>query len=184
MIIPNVNVLSDGQLKEVTDILTAYGCKVMVITGAERCVYAIVGDERNDDMVTKIEGLPYINRVDRIQSPHKLMDIRSSLATHRVKMGGIVLGTEPFFCAGPCTIDPKNPNLTIETAHAVKEAGAHALRGGVWKPRTNPYSYQGDAKALLVLMEASRQTGLPVDTEVMDEEHLRLAIEALSLIHI
>ena len=178
MIIPNVNVLSDGQLKEVTDILTAYGCKVMVITGAERCVYAIVGDERNDDMVTKIEGLPYINRVDRIQSPHKLMDIRSSLATHRVKMGGIVLGTEPFFCAGPCTIDPKNPNLTIETAHAVKEAGAHALRGGVWKPRTNPYSYQGDAKALLVLMEASRQTGLPVDTEVMDEEHLRLAIEA------
>ena len=58
MIIPNVNALSDGQLQEVTDILTAYGCKVMVIKGAERSVYAIVGDERNDDMVTKIEGLP------------------------------------------------------------------------------------------------------------------------------
>ena len=178
MIIPNVNALSDAQLKEVTDILAAYGCKLMVIKGQERCVYAIVGDERNDDMVTKIEGLPYIDRVDLIQSPHKLMDIRSSLATHRVKMGGIELGREPFFCAGPCTIDPKNPNLTIETAHAVKEAGAHALRGGVWKPRTNPYSYQGDAKALDILMEASRQTGLPVDTEVMDGEQLRLALEA------
>ena len=106
------------------------------------------------------------------------MDTRCSLATHRVKMGGIELGKEPFFCAGPCTIDPKNPNLTIETAHAVKEAGAHALRGGVWKPRTNPYSYQGDSKALDILMEASRQTGLPVDTEVMDEEHLRLALDA------
>ncbi len=178
MIIPNVNALSDDQLKEVTDIVAAYGSKIMVIKGAERSVYAIVGDERNDDMVTKIEGLSYISRVDRIQSPHKLMDIRSSLATHRVKIGGVELGKEPLFCAGPCTIDPKNPNLTIESAHAIKEAGAHALRGGVWKPRTNPYSYQGDAKALLVLMEASRQTGLPVDTEVMDEEHLKLAIEA------
>ena len=178
MIIPNVNALSEGQLKEVTDILAPYGCKVKVIKGQERCVYAIVGDERNDDMVTKIEGLPYVDRVDRIQSPHKLMDIRSSLATHRVKMGGIELGTEPFYCAGPCTVDPKNPNLTIETAHAVKEAGAHALRGGVWKPRTNPYSYQGDTRALSVLMEASRQTGLPVDTEVMDEEQLRIALDA------
>jgi 3-deoxy-7-phosphoheptulonate synthase len=177
MIIPNVNALSDGQFKEVTDILAPYGCTVKVIKGQERCIYAIVGDERNDDMVTKIEGLPYVDRVDRIQSPHKLMDIRSSLATHRVKMGGIELGTEPFYCAGPCTVDPKNPNLTVETAHAVKEAGAHALRGGVWKPRTNPYSYQGDTKALSVLMEASRQTGMPVDTEVMDEEQLRIALD-------
>lgn len=178
MIIPNVNVLSEEQLKEVTDIVASYGSKIMVIKGAERSIYAIVGDERNDDMVTKLEGLPYVDRVDRIQSPHKLMDIRSSLATHRVKLGGVELGREPIIFAGPCTIDPKNPNLTIETAHAVKEAGAHVLRGGVWKPRSNPYSYQGDAKALLVLMEASRQTGLPVDTEVMDEEHLQLAVEA------
>lgn len=178
MIIPNVNKLNDEQLKEVTDIVGAFGCRVQVINGQERSIYAIIGDERNDDMVTKLEGLDYINRVDRIQSPHKLMDARSSLATHRVTMGGITLGSELFVCAGPCTIDPKNPNLTIETAHAVKEAGAHALRGGVWKPRTNPYSYQGDAKALLILMEASRQTGLPVDTEVMDEDHLKLAIEA------
>jgi 3-deoxy-7-phosphoheptulonate synthase len=178
MIIPKDNTLSEDQLKEVTEIVGGYGCKVMVIKGEVRSIYAIIGDERNDDMVTKLEGLPYVDRVDRIQSPHKLMDIRSSLATHRVKFGGVTLGQEPFFCAGPCTIDPKNPNLTIETAHAIKEAGAHALRGGVWKPRSNPYSYQGDAKALLVLMEASRQTGLPVDTEVMDEEHLKLAIEA------
>jgi 3-deoxy-7-phosphoheptulonate synthase len=178
MIIPNINVLSDEQLKEVTDIVTPFGCKIMVIKGQERSIYAIVGDERNDDMVTKLEGLPYVDRVDRIQSPHKLMDVRGSLATHRVKLGGVELGKEPFFCAGPCTIDPKNPNLTIESAHAVKEAGAHVLRGGVWKPRSNPYSYQGDAKALLVLMEASRQTGLPVDTEVMDEEHLKLALDA------
>lgn len=178
MIIPNVSKLNDEQFKEVTDIVGAFGCRLQTINGQERSIYAIIGDERNDDMVTKLEGLAYINRVDRIQSAHKLMDARSSLASHRVKIGSVELGRELFVCAGPCTIDPKNPNLTIETAHAVKEAGAHALRGGVWKPRTNPYSYQGDAKALLILMEASRQTGLPVDTEVMDEEHLQLAIEA------
>ncbi len=178
MIIPNVPQLNDAQLAEVTGIVGAFGCRIQPINGAVRSIYAIIGDERNDDMVTKLEGLPYVDRVDRIQSPHKLMDRRGSLATHEVKLGGITLGKELFVCAGPCTIDPKNPNLTIETAHAIKEAGAHALRGGVWKPRTNPYSYQGDAKALLILMEASRQTGLPVDTEVMDEEHLELALEA------
>ncbi len=178
MIIPNVNRFTDEQLKEVTDIVGAFGCRIQTIIGQERCIYAIIGDERDDDMVAKIEGLPYVNRVDRIQSPHKLMDSRGSLASHRVKVGGIPLGQELFVCAGPCTIDPKNPNLTIETAHAVKEAGAHVLRGGVWKPRTNPYSYQGDARALDILMEASRQTGLPVDTEVMDEEHLKLALDS------
>jgi 3-deoxy-7-phosphoheptulonate synthase len=88
------------------------------------------------------------------------------------------LGTELFVIAGPCTIDPKNPQFLFETAHAVKEAGAHVLRGGVWKPRTNPYSFQGDVKSLDLLMEASRRTGLPVDAEVMDEHHLRLALDA------
>ena len=178
MIIPNVRKLSDEQLTEVQEIVGSFGARVQTITGQERCIYAIIGDESNDDMVTKLEGLPYVDRVDRIQSPHKLMDVRSSLSTHQVELGGVTLGQELFICAGPCTIDPKNPNLTIETAHAIKEAGAHALRGGVWKPRTNPYSYQGDARALLILMEASRATGLPVDTEVMDEEQLDLALEA------
>ncbi len=178
MIIPNVSKLNDDQLREVTEIVSSFGARVQTITGQERCIYAIIGDESNDDMVTKLEGLPYVERVDRIQSPHKLMDVRSSLSSHKVQLGGVTLGQDLFVCAGPCTIDPKNPNLTIETAHAIKEAGAQALRGGVWKPRTNPYSYQGDAKALLILMEASRATGLPVDTEVMDEDQLQLALEA------
>ncbi len=80
--------------------------------------------------------------------------------------------------AGACTIDPKNPNYFYETAAAVKEAGAHVLRGGVWKPRTNPYAFQGDVKSLDILMEASRRTGLPVDTEVMDDAHIKLALDA------
>jgi 3-deoxy-7-phosphoheptulonate synthase len=125
-----------------------------------------------------LEGLPYVERIDRIQSPFKLMDRRSDLASHRIRIGGVTLGEELAVIAGQCTIDPKNPGYFLETAAAVKEAGAHILRGGVWKPRTNPYAFQGDAKSIDVLMEASRQTGLPVDTEVMDEHQVRVALDA------
>jgi 3-deoxy-7-phosphoheptulonate synthase len=129
-------------------------------------------------MINRLEGLSYVERIDRIQSPFKLMDIRSDLASHRIKLGSVTLGQELLLIAGACTIDPKNPNYFYETAHAVKEAGAQVIRGGVWKPRTNPYTFQGDAKSLDILMEASRRTGLPVDTEVMEEEQIKLALDA------
>lgn len=178
MILPKVNRLNPSQLQEITAIVETFGCQLQPIVGAVRTIYAIIGDERDDLMISRIERLPYIERVDRIQSVHKLMDKRSDLATHRVKIGNITLGEELLVIAGQCTIDPKNPQLFYETAHAVKEAGAHVLRGGVWKPRTNPYSFQGDNKSLDILMEAHRQTGLPVDAEVMDEDQLRLALDA------
>ena len=106
------------------------------------------------------------------------MDINSELAHHKIVLGNHIVGEGPFVIAGHCTIDPKNPNLFIESAHAVKEAGAKAIRGGVWKPRTMPYSFQGDDASVKILMEARSQTGLPVDTEVMDEHQLRIAVEA------
>ena len=178
MILPKSNRLSPEQLAEITAIVAEFGCKIQPIIGAVRTIYAIVGDEREDLMINRLEGLEYIDRIDRIQSPFKLMDKRSDLASHRIKIGGVTLGEELFVIAGACTIDPKNPNYFYETAAAVKEAGANALRGGVWKPRTNPYSFQGDVKSLDILMEASRRTGLPVDTEVMEEAHIALALDA------
>jgi 3-deoxy-7-phosphoheptulonate synthase len=178
MILPKNNRLSADEVAQLTTIVGEFGCRIQPIVGDLRTIYAIVGDERHELMISRLEGLPFVDRVDTIQSPHKLMDIKSDLARHRVKVGGITLGDELLIMAGHCTIDPKNPNLFYETAHAVKEAGAHALRGGVWKPRTNPYAFQGDDKSLDILMEGSRRTGLPVDTEVMDEEQLRLALAA------
>ena len=177
MIIPKAPKLTDAQLKEVTEIVEDFDCRIQVIEGAVQNIYAILGDERHDLLIKRIEGLSYIDRVDTIQSPHKLLDIRSELKNHKVEFGGVTLGKDLLFISGPCTIDPKNPNYFYETAQALKEAGAHALRGGVWKPRTNPYSFQGDGKSLEILMEGSRRTGLPVNTEVMDEMHLRLAVE-------
>jgi 3-deoxy-7-phosphoheptulonate synthase len=178
MILPKASRLTPAQLAEVTQIVGAFGCHIQPIIGAVRSIYAIVGDERDEVMRNRLEGLDYIERVDQIQSPHKLMDRRSDLASHRIQVGGARAGEELLVIAGHCTIDPKNPNLFHETAQAVKEAGAHALRGGVWKPRTNPYSFQGDSKSLDILMEAHRRTGLPVDAEVMDEHQLRLALDA------
>ena len=178
MILPQANRLTPEQLAEVTAIVTEFGCNIQPIIGTVRTIYAILGDERDELMINRLEGLDYIDRIDRIQSPFKLMDRRSDLASHRIKVGGVTLGQELFVIAGHCTIDPKNPNYFYETAAAVKEAGAHALRGGVWKPRSTPYSFQGDARSLDILMEASRRTGLPVDAEVMDEEQLKLALDA------
>ena len=178
MILPKSNHLNPEQLAEVTAIVTEFGCKIQPIIGAVRTIYAIVGDERDELMINRIEGLDYIDRIDRIQSPFKLMDVRSDLANGRLTIGGVTLGEDLFVIAGQCTIDPKNPGYFYETAAAMKEAGAHVLRGGVWKPRTNPYTFQGDNKSLDILMEASRRTGLPVDTEVMEEEHVKLAIDA------
>ena len=179
MIIPKKEKLSAEELKQVETIAADSDCSILEIQGRNRCVYAILGDETQEVMFKRIAGLPFIRKVDRIESPYKLMDRRSALADHRVKVGQVEVGRDaPFVIAGPCTIDPANPNLFVETAHALKEAGAHGLRGGVWKPRTNPYSYQGDNNALEIILNAREETGLPVDLEVMDSGQLKLAVEA------
>jgi 3-deoxy-7-phosphoheptulonate synthase len=178
MILPKSSRLTTEQLDEVTTIVQEFGCRAQPIVGEVRTIYAIVGDERDELMINRLEGLDYIDRIDRIQSPFKLMDRRSDLASGRLRIGGVTLGDQLFIIAGQCTIDPKHPEFFHETARAVKVAGAHALRGGVWKPRSNPYSFQGDTRSLDILVEAGRAVGLPVVTEVMEPEHISLALDA------
>lgn len=179
MIIPKGNRLSKDQLKEVERVAADFDCSILEIHGRNRCVYAILGDETHAVMFKRIAGLSFIRKVDMIESSYKLMDRRSGLADHIVRMGKTEVGVDaPYIIGGPCTIDPANPSLYLETAHALKEAGVNALRGGVWKPRTNPYSYQGDDNALSIILQAREETGLPIDVEVMDSEQLRLALEA------
>lgn len=178
MIISKAPTLTDTQLAEVEAVVGDFGCKIQVIYGAHRNIYAIIGDERSETMVNRLLGLEYVDRVDRMESVYKLMDIRSDLCHHRIQVGGVELGTEPFFIAGQCTIDPAAESAFLETAAAVKEAGAHVIRGGVWKPRTSPHSFQGTAKSMEILLKAREQTGLPVIAEVMDEKQLKIALEA------
>ena len=179
MIIPKGSKLSPEQLFEVEKIAQDFDCSILEIQGHNRCVYAILGDEGREVMFKRIAGLSFIHKVDMIESPYKLMDRRSGLSDHAVKVGEDEVGrTAPFIIGGPCTIDPDNPSLYLETAHALKEAGVNALRGGVWKPRTNPYSYQGDIKALEIILQARDETKLPIDIEVMDVEQLKIASDA------
>ncbi len=178
MIIPLHPRLAAAELKELEEIAGEFGVRIQPIHGNERSIYAILGDETSQDLINRIEGLPYIERVDRIQSPYKLMSRESKLSHHRVMVGKKSLPGDFCVIAGHCTIDPNNKQLFLETAMAVKEAGADMLRGGVWKPRTSPHSFQGDARSLDILLEARAQTGLPVNTEVMDFDQLKLCVEA------
>ena len=178
MIIPREPRLTPDQEAELEAVTGEFGIHLQKIEGEHQTVYAMVGDERHELLITRLEGLDYIGRVDTIQQPYKLMARGSELSAHRVRVNGKVVGDGFTIIAGQCTIDPKNPNYFYETAHAVKEAGGDFLRGGVWKPRTSPHSYQGDVKALEILVEAKARTGLPVDTEVMDSEQVRLSLDA------
>jgi len=179
MIIPKANKLDSNQISEIEKIAADFDCSILEIQGRNRCVYAILGDEGREVMFKRIAGLSFISKVDMIESPYKLMDRRSGLSDHCVRLGHTEVGKEkPFIVGGPCTIDPANPNLYLESAHALKEAGVDALRGGVWKPRTNPYSFQGDNHSLSIILQAREETGLPIDIEVMDSEQLKLALAA------
>ena len=176
MIIPKKNKLTEIELKEIREIAQSFNCTIGEIIGETRAVYPIIGDETSQLLINRIEGLEYIDYVTRIQVPYKLMSIENHLEKTHIKVGDIEIGKGFTVIAGQCTIDPENPNYFLETAHAVKEAGADIIRGGVWKPRTNPHSFQGDDKSMEILIEAKNQTGLPVDAEVMDEYQLDLAI--------
>lgn len=178
MIIPLHPRLTDPELKELEEIASEFGVRIQPIHGIERSIYAILGDETSQDLINRIEGLAFVERVDRIQAPYKLMSRESKLSHHRIRVGQKQLPGDFCVIAGHCTIDPKNKGMFLDTAFAVKEAGADMIRGGVWKPRTSPHSFQGDAKSLDILLEARERTGLPVNTEVMDFEQLKLCVDA------
>lgn len=111
-------------------------------------------------------------------APYTLLDRKSDLSRHDIRLADKAFGREPVFIAGPCAVDPEDRSLLLETAHAIKEAGATALRGGVWKPRTSPYAYQGDSRALDYLLEARERYDMPICTEVMDNEELAICLDA------
>lgn len=178
LIIPHSNRLSADEEKELFAIADDFKVKIQPIVGHQRTIYAIIGEERFPHMIKRLEGLDFVDRVDTIQSPFKLMSRDSHLSSHQTKVGNKILGKEFVVVAGHCTIDPENPNYFYETVAALKEIGVDMIRGGVWKPRTSPYSFQGDMRSLDILLEARARTGLPINTEVMDFEQTRICVEA------
>ncbi len=172
-----------AQVQLVIERVEACGLKAHLSQGAERTVIGLLGNVR---AVTpeQFEYLPGIDRVVPISRPYKIAS-REFIPENSVFPidGQSMGGNEILIFAGPCAVESRTKLLEI--AHAVREAGAHALRGGAFKPRTSPYAFQGmGEEGLQILAEARQVTGLPVITEVMAPEQVCLVAEYADILQI
>ncbi len=163
----------DAELREVVSRVEGMGLKPHVIVGTERTVVAVVGDERNA-ISSGFETLPGVASVLPILAPYKVASREVQPEPTVVRAGSLVVGGGTMgVIAGPCSVETSEQ--IVETARAVKAAGATALRGGAFKPRTSPYSFQGlKEKGLELLAEARAETGLAIVTEVVSPEDVPL----------
>jgi 3-deoxy-7-phosphoheptulonate synthase len=153
------------------------------IYGADHTVVALVGDMTRVERAV-FDAMAGVLKTVRIQEPHKLAGRTSHPHPTVIDVGGVKIGgSEVVVMAGPCSVESREQIL--EVAHMVKEAGATVLRGGAFKPRTSPYSFQGmGEKGLQYLAEAREQTGLPIITEVMREEQVQMVAEYADILQI
>jgi 3-deoxy-7-phosphoheptulonate synthase len=149
------------------------GLRAHISRGAERTVIGAIGDGRpiNRDQFVLLPG---VDRVVPISRSYKLASREFCPQDSTFPLDGLqVASGQVLLIAGPCSVESRSQILEI--AHAVREAGAHALRGGAFKPRTSPYSFQGMGEpGLELLAEARQQTGLPIVTEVMAPDQVDL----------
>jgi 3-deoxy-7-phosphoheptulonate synthase len=174
------------QVEHVVQLVREMGLREHVIVGTERTVVAVIGDDRFKDrgVVETVDG---VERVVPILAPYKMASNEMKKERTVVPLGGRpdakVGGKRVAVIAGPCSVE--NKSQLLETAHAVKEAGAVGLRGGAFKPRTSPYAFQGLAeKGLELLALAREQTGLAVVTEVMAVEQVPLVVEYADVLQV
>jgi 3-deoxy-7-phosphoheptulonate synthase len=173
----------EEEIEEAIRQVEAMGYKVDVSRGEERTVIGVLGDERPLDW-EHLELMPGVERVVRILKPYKLASRESRPENTIVRIGTVAIGgNEIILIAGPCAVESREQ--IIETAKAVKKAGAHMLRGGAFKPRSSPYSFTGMAEeGLKLLAEAREVTGLPVVTEVMSADMLDLVVRYADMLQI
>ena len=162
-----------SEINTVISQVKSHGYDVHLSQGTERTIIGVVGDNRKLQN-HQFELLPGVEKVVRILQPFKLANRDFHPENTIVTVRGIPIGGQRVVViAGPCAVESRNQLL--ETAQAVKEAGATILRGGAFKPRSSPYSFQGlGEEGLELLAEARQATGLPVITEVMSPETVSL----------
>lgn len=160
-------------VRELVESVHARGLKTSVVVGTEKTIVGVIGDTRrlDDDQLL---GNPIVQIVKHVSEPFKRANRQFHPDDTVVEAGGAKIGGGHFaLAAGPCSVESREQ--IIEVAKAVKAAGATMLRGGAFKPRTSPYDFQGlKADGLELLLEAKRETGLPVVTEIMNISHLPL----------
>lgn len=177
---------ADATPKQITNVrswISDNGLETHLSEGAERTIIGIVGDIRLIE-AERVLHLPGVERVVPISRPYKLSSREFNPKDSSFSVGDLEIGGEEvFIIAGPCSVESRSQIL--EVAHAVREAGAHALRGGAFKPRSSPYSFQGlGEEGLEYLAEAREQTGLPIVTEVMSPENVPLVAKYAEILQI
>src|SRR6266566_753811 len=171
------------QVDEVVARLEEAGCGAVVTPGREATVIGAIG-ERELLATLPLEGYAGVEQVLPILKPYKLVSRELSPDPTVIEVRGRRIGDGYFgFIAGPCTVEYREQ--TLETARAVNEAGVTMLRGGAFKPRTSPYTFQGlGLEGLKILEEAREETGLPLVTELMDPRHVDSVVDAADVIQI
>ena len=178
---------TEDEVEAVIEKIELAGAIAHRIRGARLNVIGAIGDVEQDLNVAGLglEGQAGVDRVMPILKPYKLASLQMTHGERSVlEIGGRKVGGESFaLIAGPCTVESREQ--TLQTAHAVHEAGATLLRGGAYKPRTSPYAFQGlGREGLALLAEAKLETGMPVVTELMDVADLDAVLEVADVIQI
>lgn len=164
-------ILNQGATKQQADellkLIEDSGLKPLYMPGTERTVLGALGDERVLARL-HLDSHPTVDRILPILTPYKLVSRELHPHDSVVRVGDVPIGSGYFtVMAGPCAVESEEQ--IVEVAHKVKAAGGQLLRGGAYKPRTSPYSFQGlEEEGLRYLATASKETGLPVVTEVID----------------
>ena len=165
--------VTDEQTKSLTDWLKAMDLDVHISKGQEMTVLGLIGDTSRVDM-DLLRSLDMVESVKRVSEPYKQPNRKFHPQDTIVEAGGIRIGGGYFaMIAGPCSVESEEQIISV--ARSVQESGATILRGGAFKPRTSPYSFQGlRDDGIRLLLEAKKATGMPIVTEIMNISTLDL----------
>jgi len=167
---------SAEDVARVVDTVQGLGLQAHPIPGAQRTAIGITGNRGSVDRGA-FENLPGVTEVIPVSAPYKLVSREAKRENTVVSVGGVLVGGQKLaVAAGPCAIESEA--RAVEIGRRVQEAGANLYRGGAFKPRTSPYSFQGlGAEGLKILSRVRAETGLPIVTEVLDTETAELVAE-------
>ncbi|MFN2239640.1 MAG: 3-deoxy-7-phosphoheptulonate synthase [Thermoanaerobaculia bacterium] len=177
--------ITEGELDHIRERVEMLGMRTHLSRGEQRVIIGCIGDESllHD---AAIQSMPGVERVFPIMKPYKLAAREFAVDPTRIRVGDngtSIGGSDLAIIAGPCAVEDRS--MLSETARGVRAAGATMLRGGAFKPRTSPYSFQGLGEAgLRLLAEARAETGLPVVTEVLDTRHVEKVAEHADVLQI
>jgi 3-deoxy-7-phosphoheptulonate synthase len=157
---------SDDDVRRVSERIRSFGAEAHVSQGKETTIIGIIGDEREVDFAS-LAALPHVDRAVPILKPFKYVSRDVCPHDRVVDVEGVEIGEGLVVIAGPCSVEDEDTTLRI--AEEVKRAGARIFRGGAYKPRTSPWSFQGlREKGLEILARVKREIGLPICTEIVD----------------